>query len=411
MTFVVAFLSTCLVAAVPIHASPFQDVWLRESSVEPVSNQSHGPSLLAHLLSCDSTLQRHVCEAVAVIQTNKSCVHGQRATVLGLGHQMSEVLMWLRFAHLEQASLLYEPFSAVPSAEHGHSYEFSNEFFGLVEAVRSMRGIVLDNNPGSVPSYSCENIKMPGWNDCGIPGNTGVDSDCFGSPLMTDLFHEYAPCLRQSALCHGEWVQQARELPFDPTVVNVAWHIRVGSGGYYYTTSSSFYREILGFMAPFLRGRKSVQYLVGGSGWEKEHVEYVAHIQAIVSNLGLSSLCHVVPVFLSVKDSLLYLMTADVSVSTSSSFSDIAALFSSFPVFINPPPKHGAAANMLEYLPDGVYVDGWTWKSNNQYITHPYRSFALSSLQAVNNTLHQRLASRFPIEDVDSIEEAPVEDL
>jgi hypothetical protein len=90
-------------------------------------------------------------------------------------------------------------------------------------------------------------------------------------------------------------------------------------------------------------------------------------------------------------------MAADVSVSTSSSFTDIAALFSSFPVFINPPPKHGAADNMLEYLPDGVYVDGWTWHSSKHYITHPYRSPAVSSSQAVNHTLYQRLASRFPV--------------
>jgi len=406
-----AFLATCIVAAVPMHASSSRDVWMHEPPAHIDLNQSHGPSLLAYLSSCNATSQRYECEAVAATQTNKICVHGQRSTVLGLGHQMSEVLMWLRFAHLEQASFLYEPFSAVPSAEHGHSYEFSNAFFGLVQAVQSMRGVVLNNDPGNVPVYICEDVRRPGWNDCGIPGDTGFDSDCFVSPLMTDLFYEYAPCLRQSALCHGDWVQQARELPFDPTVVNVAWHIRVGSGGNYYTTSSNFYREMLGFMAPFLRGRKSVQYLVGGNGWENEHREYVSHIQAVVSDLGLSYLCHVVPVFLSVKDSLLYLMTADVSVSTSSSFTDIAALFSSFPVFINPPPKHGAAANMLEYLPDGVYVDGWTWKSNNQYITHPYRSSEVSSFQAVNNTLYQRLASRFPIEDNDAIEATSVVDL
>ena len=163
------------------------------------------------------------------------------------------------------------------------------------------------------------------------PGN-----DCFKSPLMHMLFATFAPCFRQSSLCHGDWVQQARKLPFDPKVVNVAWHIRVGSGGNYYTTSSNVYREILGFMAPFLHGRKSMHYLVGGNGWDKEHAEYVAHIQAIVSGLGLSSFCQVVPVFLSVKDSLLYFMAADVSASTSSSFTDIAALFSSFPVFINP---------------------------------------------------------------------------
>jgi hypothetical protein len=384
---------------------------MQESPGDIGLDQFLWPSLLAYLSSCNHTLQRYECEAVALTRTNKSCIHGQRSAALGLGHQMIEVLMWLRLAHLEQASYLYEPFSAVPSAEHGHSYEFSNAFFGLVEAVHSMQGVVLNYGPDNAPAYKCEDVKRPGWNDCGVPGDTGFDSDCFVSPTMTGLFYEYAPCLRRSALCHGDWVQQALELPFDPTVVNVAWHIRVGSGGYYYTTSSNFYREVLGFMTPFLRGRKSVQYLVGGNGWEQQHGEYVAHFQAIVSDLGLASLCHVVPVFLSVKDSLLYLMTADVTVSSSSSFTDIAALFSSFPVFINPPPKHGAADNMLEYLPDGVYVDGWTWKSNKQYIIHPYRSYEFSSFQVVNNTLYQRLATRFPIEDIYSIEGASLYDL
>jgi hypothetical protein len=350
--------------------------------------------LLAHLSSCNASLQLYECEAVALTRSTKSCVHGHRSIAAGFGHQMFEVLMWIRFAHLERASFLFEPFSAV-SSEHGHSYEFSNAFFGLVEAVQSMRGIVLKNDSDSVLAHSCEDIKRPHWGDCGVIVS-GVN--CFVSPLMSKLLYEYAPCLRQSALCYGEWVQAARELPFDPSVVNIAWHIRVGSGGNYYTTSSSLYQEVLGFMAPFLRGRKSVHHLVGGNNWEKEHVEYVAHMQAIISDLGLSSFSHVVPVFLSVKDSLLYLMAADVSVSTSSSFTDIAALFSSFPVFISPPPKHGASANMLEYLPDGVYVDGWTWKSNKQYITHPYRSSAVSSFQTVNYTLYQRLASRFPVQ-------------
>ena len=110
--------------------------------------------------------------------------------------------------------------------------------------------------------------------------------------------------------------------------------------------------------------------------------------------MGLSTLWKVVPLFLSVKDSLLYMMSADILVSSSSSFTDIAALFSAFPVVINPPPKHGISANMLEYLPDAVYVDGWTWHSNKSYITNKYRPAGLSPSQTVNDTLYQRLASR-----------------
>ena len=61
---------------------------------------------------------------------------------------------------------------------------------------------------------------------------------------MTKLFATYAPCLRQSALCFGDWVMQAQALPFDSAVVNVAWHIRVGDATPY-EASSSYYREVL----------------------------------------------------------------------------------------------------------------------------------------------------------------------
>ncbi len=100
--------------------------------------------------------------------------------------------------------------------------------------------------------------------------------------------------------------------------------------------------------------------------------------------------------FLTVQESLLHMMAADVVVSTSSSFTDVVALFSAFPVVISPPPKHGQSDNMLEYQPDGVYVDGWTWCSQKNYVTNVYRPAGVSHFKAVNDTLYRRLASRFP---------------
>jgi hypothetical protein len=357
------------------------------SKARPVST-----FLRAHLLSCNKTLQREECDAVALKSGSRSCVLGRRSYSAGLGHQMSEVLMWFRYAHLENASHLHELFGPTVTEEHGHSYEWANTFFGLDRAVHSMRGIAVDSIDKTNLTQHCDDIKRPAWGKCGTAAS---DGSCFESPRMMKLFASYAPCLRQSALCFGDWVTQAQDVPFDSAAVNVAWHIRVGSGGYYYTTSSNFYGEVLGFMAPFLRSRKTIHYLIGGSGWERENSDYVSHFQSIVSNMGLSTLWKVVPLFLSVKDSLLYMMSADILVSSSSSFTNIAALFSAFPVVINPPPKHGISANMFEYLPDGVYVDGWTWKSNKNYITNTYRPAGVSPSQTVNDTLHQRLASRF----------------
>jgi hypothetical protein len=58
---------------------------------------------------------------------------------------------------------------------------------------------------------------------------------------MVKLFATYAPCLRQSALCFGDWVSQAQALPFDPAVVNIVWHIRAGNK-WPYEPSSRYFR-------------------------------------------------------------------------------------------------------------------------------------------------------------------------
>jgi hypothetical protein len=45
-----------------------------------------------------------------------------------------------------------------------------------------------------------------------------------------------------------------------------------------------------------------------------------------------------------------------------------------------------------------VYVDGWLYKQKQSgYITNVWRAAGVSPFQAVNDTLHQRLAARFPL--------------
>jgi len=401
-----AFAALSFLYRAAFHSGKAYDASVIYAAVAP---PTHSPRISALLSSCNPALQREECNAVAFnsgsssggSSGSSSCLLGHRSYSAGLGHQISEVLMWLRLARLSNASLLFEFFAPVVSEEHGDSYEWVNSFFGLVAAVRSMNGIVVNAaNPNLRATQRCSSIKRPEWEQC---GTAGTNVSCFESPRMTRLFATYAPCLRHSALCFGDWVTQAQGLPFHPAFVNVAWHIRVGSGGNYYTTSSSFYGEVLRFMAPFLRGRKCVHYLIGGSGWARESKEYVLHFQAIIARLASSTggggvaPCRVVPLFLSVKDSLVHMMAADVLVSSSSSFTDIAALFSAFPVVISPPPKHGQSSNMLEYQPDGVYVDGWTWRSDGNYTSNVYRRAGVSPFQDVNDTLYQRLASRFPV--------------
>ncbi len=168
---------------------------------------------------------------------------GLRTYNAGLGHQMSEVLMWLRYAHLENSTNVFELFGPVVAAEHGDSYEWANSFFGLVHAVRSMHSIVVNNvNIDLSTTQQCDVVKRPGWHSCGA-ADSKADSEavsCFVSPQMVKLFATYAPCLRQSALCFGDWVSQAQALPFDPALVNVVWHIRVGDKTLYEASSHYF---------------------------------------------------------------------------------------------------------------------------------------------------------------------------
>jgi hypothetical protein len=149
-------------------------------------------------------------------------------------------------------------------------------------------------------------------------------------------------------------------------------------------------------MLPFLRKRRSKHFLIGGVGWDKLFPEYISQFELIFADFGLSRSCQVTAKFLSVEDSLLHMMVADVVVSTSSSFTDIAALFSAFPVVISPTPKHGFSSNMLEYLPDGVYIDGWTMESRPHYERNAYRASNITPAEVVSGALFQRLAKRFP---------------
>ena len=65
-------------------------------------------------------------------------------------------------------------------------------------------------------------------------------------------------------------------------------------------------------MTPFLRERRSKHFLIGGHGWDKLSPEYVSRFESIFSELGLASSSEVTTMFLTVQESLLYMMAADV---------------------------------------------------------------------------------------------------
>ena len=48
------------------------------------------------------------------------------------------------------------------------------------------------------------------------------------------------------------------------------------------------------------------------------------------------------------------------------------------------------------YLPDGVFVDGWTMQSKPDYVQNAYRPSGVTSAEAVSDALLKRLENRFP---------------
>jgi hypothetical protein len=169
-------------------------------------------------------------------------------------------------------------------------------------------------------------------------------------------------------------------------------------------------------MVPFLRERRAKHFLTGGDLYHFFYlgVPYWNLFESMFAEHGLSSTQQLATVYVSVQESLLYMMAADVVVSTSSSFTDIVALFSAFPVVINPPPMHGFSSSWIEYvnhfsyisivvtscphryLPDGVFVDGWTMSSKPDYVQNIYRPSNMTPAQAVSDALSKRLEIRFP---------------
>jgi hypothetical protein len=246
---------------------------------------------------------------------------------------------------------------------------------------------------------SCEGFVRLGFGQCDDKLQVDLEAkakySCFTSRVMHSLYANFAPCLRLGLLCHGKWVEQARTVPFDPAVVNVVWQIQIGDI-VLCDTSSPFYRNVIGYMAPFLHDSKSVHFLVGGPGWEAVNSNCVAHFHHFISDSGMSASCLVKPLFLTVRDSLVHMMTAGILVSTSSSFPDIASMFSGFPVIISPPPKHGFSSNLVKYLPDVANVDGWTRESKPNHITNTMRPSNTKAAEAVLHDLFDKLATRFP---------------
>jgi len=225
----------------------------------PESQSFRSGSLLDFLTSCNASAMNLACSDLQFKRNMKymsadrqPCLWGSRSYKTGLGHQMTEIIMYARIARIYSLPHIFEKFSDTVSI-HSSSYEWANEYFGLEATFDVLRSSISTGRSKqvekqamlwgchefvSVDSAHCDDLtEMHSSSDA--PGN-----DCFKSPLMHMLFANFSPCLRQSSLCHGNWVAKARAVEYEPSVVNIAWHIRVGDATLY-EASSSYYREVL----------------------------------------------------------------------------------------------------------------------------------------------------------------------
>jgi hypothetical protein len=212
------------------------------------ANASLGP----FLNSCNLSLVEDACSLlhfqpikIDSVSRRNGCIRGRLENSAGLGHQMTEVLFYAHLANIYLLPHVFEPFSTMNSA-HLSSYDWAVEFFGLESTFRYLGSNFAVSETMNQTLRLCGHFLRLNSEQCddsmilGIDELTKSSGNCFKSPLMYKLFANFAPCLRQSSLCYGTWVAQARSVQYDPSVVNVAWHIRAGDINHYNSSSSYF---------------------------------------------------------------------------------------------------------------------------------------------------------------------------
>jgi hypothetical protein len=370
----------------------------------PFSNLRANHSLSSYLSSCNPSLEKEACShlsfqrnAVDGSKCGAYCVSGTRNASRFLLHQVEEMLIFARLANVHKMPFVFKNWSAYAYPNIGESFEWMNNFFQLEIMFRNLNSTIASGQEGG-QSGPCCNAPLPNVESCDVAtileqADEFSTSDCFKCPTIKQLHSDFAPCLRQHALCHGRWVSEALEVPFKSSGVNLVWYITAGSSCKNFDTCS-LHNAVLDYIAPFLRGRKCYMYVIGDVDGETQN-RCASHIQFLVSSIGLSELCVVTHLPLSVKESLLYMMTADVVISLSRSLANVASLFSSFPVFITFRPQNRIFfENMFHFLPDVVYIDGPAEHLNDDGRTSsPLCNYNAPS-HKVSDFLNRRLASR-----------------
>ncbi|EEH50923.1 uncharacterized protein MICPUCDRAFT_54854 [Micromonas pusilla CCMP1545] len=295
-------------------------------------------------------------------------LHFQRAKEGGVGHQLSELVFGLQLASLYNASLKMKPFDDIKSKDSGDSYRFLNNMLGLNRLwvnddydTSNLRSTLI-SKPEHIPS-ECGVIFESRWNESygECPGGlNGEAINCFLSPVHRLAFSKFAPCLQDVAKS-GTWLKN-KPIGLATNSLNVVWHVRLGDltnqSVELHRPGDEYYENIASLMAPTFNAAVGVKHFIIGTWWmlsESHRDEYKKMFRGIIEK----------PIFLdiSVEETFLYFMHADILIGSGSSFVSVAPLFSSTVVPVNVVPKHGWN-HFAEY-----YLDGIDLEVNSMFVT------------------------------------------
>ena len=291
---------------------------------------------------------------------------------------MQELAFSIRAAKLSGATLVFRPYASerdmalsTDLKKYFHaSYEWANSVLGLTQLFREL-GAIVSSQPAAVAfkSYQLASPKCQKVLFAKIHGgaNTSDNTRCcnlYFDNLGVNPWNEkyelaqaqFAECARVASPILGTWMN------FDPfaqdaAVVKVVIHVRRGDLQGKWPT----YTFLFDALAPIFRMYQSSVYVIGGGDKENkrdgEH-EVGKSISAILSSLNLTTTVRTP--FTSPLQAFLFMMHADVLVSSGSSFCQAAVTFSPKPVFVAHYMLKGSVG--VDTLKNTIEVNGATGK-------------------------------------------------
>ena len=269
----------------------------------------------------------------ASLRINPACVRvlrGKREERAGLGHQLSEMVFYIHLSALHGGTYAIEPFKRLVS-DHKVSHDFINGMLGLhdIFTVHEFTELRVESM-SNVTTDSCGVVLEGDYHDC--PGG-----NCFESPVMMGAFRKYTPCLQRLSYRRGSWPASN---PFPPSlqVLNVVWHVRVGDR-VPHLPDDEFFRNLFKTLYKHTDsvGKRCHHYVLGE--WNKINHTLKSKYVSMFEGFSRGQRFRVLQ--LSLKDTLLHMLHADVLIGSGSSLSEIVPLFSWKPLYVNVQPKHG----------------------------------------------------------------------